>query len=212
MAHRVGAVAVTIFVVLLALAGSASAHPFGPPQTARAAADGDRVELVWQAAEDDWVVLGEQLGAFRDATGAVATNETGQQKLAKSPKVRAYLLDKIRVRQAGRACEGTVRDLSDVLARGAALSFTCPDAVDEVELTIGMLVDLNPLYRTVLTTESPKGSRQALFNDSSLTHQVTFAPGGGSFPTTLVVAGVLVGSALIAGVAIPLGLRRRRRP
>ncbi|MBM7784790.1 hypothetical protein [Tenggerimyces flavus] len=202
----------TIFVVLLAVTAPASAHPFGPPQTARATVDGNRVELVWQAAEDDWVVLGEQLGAFRDATGAVATNETGQQKLAKSPKVRAYLLDKIRVKQAGRACRGAVQDLSDVLARGAKLRFECPDAVGEIELTIGMLVDLNPLYRTVLTTESPKGPRQALFNDSSLTRAVTFAPGGGgTFPTTLVIAGGLVGSALLAGVAIPLGLRRRRR-
>ncbi|WP_116949027.1 hypothetical protein [Jiangella endophytica] len=40
------------------------AHPFGPPLVATLSTDGEQVTLQWVAAEDDWVSLGEHVGAF----------------------------------------------------------------------------------------------------------------------------------------------------
>lgn len=205
---RAAGVCLAVLAMLVLHAAPASAHPFGPPQTARVTVDGTRIDIIWAAAEDDWVVLGERLGAFVDpATGAVSTTETGQELLSRSPAVRTYLLDKIRVAQAGRACSGEVVELADLLARGARLRFSCAEAVTEVEITIGALSDFNQAYRTVLTADT-SSPRQALFNAANRTHRVRFsASGNAPVPTPLLIAGGLVGAALIA--AVPLWRRRR---
>ena len=189
-------------VFLLAYAAPAAAHPFGPPSTARAEADGRTVTLSWAAAEDDWVALGTSLGAFDSSTAT-----TGEEKLRRSPAVRDYLLDKITVSQAGRACRGELAPLADLVGSGARFTFSCAAPVSEVDIRLGALTDLNEAYRTVLTAEAATPDR-ALFTAAQDTMRLRFS-GGGSGVTGSVV-GVAAGT-VVAAAGVLVLMRRRRR-
>lgn len=189
-------------VFLLACAAPAAAHPFGPPSTARIEADGTTVTLSWLAAEDDWVALGNSLGAFDASTTA-----TGEEKLRSSPAVRDYLIDHITVSQAGRVCPGELAPLADLVASGARLTFSCARPVSEVDVTLSALTDLNEAYRTVLTADTATPDR-VLFTASSDTTRLRFS-GGGSGVTGAVV-GLAVGT-VVAAAGLLMFVRRRRR-
>ena len=202
-------------LLVCALAGwatPAAAHPFGPPSTARIGADGSRVTLSWLAAEDDWVALGQSLGAFEDpSTGTVSTELTGEQKLERSSVLRAYLLEKITVAQGGRACEGRLEELRALLTDGARFVFDCQGPVTEVDVTVAALTDLNTAYRTMLVADTPATPKQTLFTEAQTTQRLTFsATGATGIPvgTTAVVAGAVV---LLAGTGTFTVLRTRRR-
>lgn len=199
--------ALTLAAALLLPAAPASAHPFGPPSTALISADGSRVALSWRAAEDDWVALGQSLGAFEDpAAGPVSTELTGEQKLGRSPAVRDYLLDRIALSQHGRPCPGQIAPLENLLAEGARLTFDCPAPVTEVEVTLKTLTDLNTAYRTVLTAETPAVPAQALFTAAKSTQRLRFTePAAGPPATALPIAGAALG-----GLAVLVWRRRTR--
>lgn len=189
-------------VFLLACATPAAAHPFGPPSTARIDADGTTVTLSWLAAEDDWVALGNSVGAFDASTTA-----TGEEKLRRSPAVRGYLLDHVTVSQAGRVCPGELAPLADLVATGARFTFSCARPVSEVDVTLSALTDLNEAYRTVLTAETATPDR-VLFTAATDTTRLRFSGGGSG--VTGAVAGLAIGT-LAAAVGVVVLMRRRRR-
>jgi hypothetical protein len=194
-------------VSVLFTAVQAAAHPFGPPSTARVSVDGSRVVLSWVAAEDDWVALGNHLGAFADQT---STDLTGEQKLQRSPAVRDYLLDRVKVSQGGQPCAGDLEALEALLEQGARFTFDCPAQVTDMDITLTPLTDLNSAYRTVLRADTPATPEQALFTASAATHHVRFSATGGGAPAQ--VAAVAAGTAVaLAGGLGALFARRRRR-
>jgi len=188
-------------VFVVALATPASAHPFGPPSTGRIAVDGSTVSLSWQAEEDDWVALGQSLGAFDGSTEV-----TGEEKLRRSPAVRDYLLARVTVSQGGRVCPGELAPLADLVSRGARYTFSCPSAVAELDVRVSALTDLNSAYRTVLTADSATPAR-GLLTATEDTLRVRFAGSGGP-PGSAV--GLAAGLAVAVAVWIVVLVRRRR--
>ncbi|GLW11035.1 hypothetical protein Misp01_61630 [Microtetraspora sp. NBRC 13810] len=188
------------------------AHPFGPPSTARIGADGSRVTLSWLAAEDDWVALGQSLGAFEDPTsGPVSTALTGEQKLARSPAVRDYLLSHVTVSQDGRPCPGRLEALERLVAEGARFSFSCPAPVTGVDVTVRALTDLNSAYRTMLTAEGPATPAQSLLTATRHTERVSFSGSGAGVPGSVTVLAAGTGAVAVAGAGVLVALRSRRR-
>ena len=187
----------------------AAAHPFGPPSTARTAAHGSELTLTWLAAEDDWVALGQSLGAFADPS----TEITGEEKLRRSPAVRDYLLERMSVRQGGQPCHGRLAELANLLRDGARLTFECPATVGEVEIRLSALTDLNEAYRTVLVAETPADPGQVLFTSAQPSHRVRFTASGTTGGGAAAVAPLAIGTgAVVAGGAgLAFVLRRRRR-
>ncbi|GIF64571.1 hypothetical protein Ais01nite_26060 [Asanoa ishikariensis] len=191
-----------VVLAVVGMAGTpATAHPFGPPSTANVTVHGSSLKLVWHAAEDDWVALGQSVGAFDDP----ATDVTGEQKLQRSPAVRTYLLDRMTVRQAGQGCPGSLHELTDVLATGATITYECPADVDEVKIRLAALMDLNEAYRTVLV-----GDSEALFTATSPEQQLRLSGSSSGLSTVLPLA---IGTAVVVvlGLAALVVLRRRRR-
>ncbi|MEU6645836.1 hypothetical protein ABZ863_25250 [Saccharomonospora sp. NPDC046836] len=200
-------VAVTGLMALAAV--PAAAHPFGPPATATLTAEGDRLALSWQPAEDDWVALGRWLGAFEDPADApVSTELTGEQKLQRSPAVRDYLLREISVRQQGRPCQGQLEELTELVARGARLVFDCPEPVAEVEVTITALHELNEAYRTVLSSTGANPA-QVLYSTATPTQRLDFSAGGGGGSGQLLA--VAIGTAAAIALTVLLLVRRTDR-
>lgn len=197
------AVAVTAGVVAAPQAG---AHPFGPPLSARLDVDGTEVAVTWTAAEDDWVSLGEFLGAFTgqtDQTGGTGEQLTGAELLARSDNLPSYLLSHFVVEQDGRPCEGQVTQLRELLTLGAGMVYTCPRPVDTVELTVTTLTDINENYRTVVTSEDASEPAQALFTNTTATQQWSFdatSGGVGTARVALMAAGGLILAALAGGL------------
>ncbi|OLF13662.1 hypothetical protein BLA60_00155 [Actinophytocola xinjiangensis] len=192
-------------VFVLAFATPAAAHPFGPPSTARLAVDGSTVSLSWLAAEDDWVALGQSLGAF-DGSAAV----TGEEQLRRSPAVRDYLLARVTVSQGGRACPGELAPLADLTGQGARYTFHCPASVAELDVRVSALTDLNSAYRTVVTADAATPAR-GLLTAAEDTLRVRFS-GSGGLPGSVV--GLAAGLAVLVAVVVAVGLvvlvRRRR--
>ncbi|MFI6763397.1 hypothetical protein ACIBF5_30110 [Micromonospora sp. NPDC050417] len=205
-----GALAALVAVTLPAT--PASAHPFGPPATAKLDGDGSHVSIAWHAAEDDWVALGQSLGAFENpATGKVETGLTGEQKLQRSPAVRDYLLERITVSQAGKRCASRLDTLEQLLKKGARVSFECPEPVSDVEVTVSALTDLNEAYRTALTADIQMTPSEALFTATEGTHQVRLNAGkGGGSPSAVGTVAAGTGVAAVAILAGVLVSRRRR--
>ena len=188
--------------------GPAVAHPFGPPTTARVVVDGSRVDISWQPAEDDWVALGQSLGAFEDpSAGPVATQLTGEEKLRESAAVRDYLRERITVSQQGRPCPGELRPLDRLLAQGARLTFDCPDQVRTLDITLTALTDLNEAYRTILRAESASPA-ETLYTAVADTHQVDFTQSGGGLGPAV---GLALGVAVAGGLGALLVMLSRRR-
>ncbi|TDB94266.1 hypothetical protein E1091_11145 [Micromonospora fluostatini] len=186
-----------------------AAHPFGPPSTGGIDATGTRVSLVWRAAEDDWVALGQSVGAFEDPdAGPVDTTLTGEQKLQRSTAVRDYLLRHIGIGQAGQACAGTLLPLEQLLTEGARFRFDCPEPVTEIRLTLTALTDLNPAYRTVVTADAPMDPAQALFTAAASSHDLRLTASGGGPPGA--VTAVAAGTGLAAVGVLAFVLLRRR--
>ncbi|MBF8188796.1 hypothetical protein ITP53_24285 [Nonomuraea sp. K274] len=209
---RVPLVVVTMFAAMfvtmvVAPAQAAAAHPFGPPSTARIGAEGSRVTLAWMPAEDDWVALGRSVGAFEDPAVGTDTTLTGEEKLARSPAVRDYLLARVGVTQAGRPCAAGLAPLERLLAEGARFSFECANPVVEIDVRIDALTDLHEAYRTVLTAETPATPAQAMLTAATATRRLRFDPSAAG-GVSLVVPAVALVAALGALAAF---LVRRRR-
>ncbi|MFF2506565.1 hypothetical protein ACFVTY_24750 [Streptomyces sp. NPDC058067] len=172
-------------LALLSASGSAEAHPFGTPPVARVKAEGRTVEIIWSAQRNDLAVLHRASGG-----------DDG-----------AYLGSHVTVRQNGRECRlGTV-DILHLSSKGALIRYTCPEAVDTVDLTITALTDINQAYRTISVTEKGGGGLHTA-SDPTLTLAVGGA--GGSGATTATTASGIWTTDLAAlldhGAVLPLAL------
>lgn len=168
-------------------------HPFGPPLVATLAADGEQVTLTWVAADDDWVSLGEHVGAFEAPD---ADTLTGAELLARSPEVSDYLLGHLGVAQDGADCASRV-DAIDPLGEGVRVVFDCPAPVSEVDVTVSALTDINESYRTVVSNVGETGT---LFTADTATQPWDFDGGGASTLPLLIAGGVLLLVGAVAGV------------
>lgn len=204
VAAAIAAVVPAVGVAVIA-APPASAHPFGPPLSGRLDVDGAEVTVTWTAAEDDWVNLGNFLGAFTDQTdqtGGTDDQLTGADLLAQSDNLPSYLLSHFVIEQAGQPCQGQVTELQDLLTLGAQMVYTCPQPVTTVDLTVTTLTDINEAYRTVVTSDVPSEPAQGLFTTTTATQQWSFdeAAAGGTAQVALIAAGALVLAALAGGI------------
>ncbi|MEU6497257.1 hypothetical protein ABZ890_44060 [Streptomyces sp. NPDC046984] len=202
--------------LLAAFAGpspSASAHPFGPPSTAKVRVQGSRLLLAWNTDKLDWVILGKSLEVFNgEDSGGTSSGLSFAQRLERSPAIRAYLLKHIAVSQAGRPCPGTVVGaMKDFLAQGAQLAFDCPAPVTEVDVTIKALTDLHPAYRTMLTSEGPSEAQQTLFTSAEPTTRVRFTASGGGVQKTVVAFAIGTFVAALSAVTFAVWRSRRRK-
>lgn len=211
MRHHVLSGLVLVAAAAIGSAAQAEAHPFGPPSTARLVADGSTVTVWWHAAEDDWVALGQSLGAFEDPAGTVSTSLTGEEKLQRSPAVREYLLGKIGVSQNGRKCAGNLEPLQGLLKQGAKISFDCPAPVLEVDVTLSALTDLNESYRTVLSADTPTTPGQALFTASQTTQHLRFSSSAQTRPAAVIPLAIATGAAALIVIGGLVVRHRRRR-
>ncbi|MBB5787622.1 hypothetical protein [Jiangella mangrovi] len=203
--------------VAVMAAPTAEAHPFGPPLSARLDVDGAEVTVTWTAAEDDWVNLGEFLGAFTgqtDQNGGGGEQLTGAEILSQSDNLPSYFLSHFVIEQDGQPCQGQVTQLQDLLTLGAQLVYTCPQPVTTVDLTVTTLTDINEAYRTVVTSDVPSEPAQGLFTTTTATQQWSFdhGAGGGTAQIALVAAGALILAALAGGVLWWRRSSRRARP
>ncbi|MFS3128424.1 hypothetical protein ACLM5J_08450 [Nocardioides sp. Bht2] len=179
------------FLVLVAWATLASvvvpapaqAHPFGPPQQAavdRAPGEQNQVRVRWRVGgTDDLTLLGISLGLLPESRrmmdGAVFFNDADAEALIASPLFADYLLDQVRVTAAGVACPGRVDDVTQLATSGVTLLFACAEEPTEPEVTIKLLTDLHPEYRTLAT--GPDGQR-AVYADGAQTHGWTLTASG----------------------------------
>jgi hypothetical protein len=215
--------ALLLFVGVLASvvtvgAGSASAHPFGDPESAEISlTDDDTVRVHWQVGMvDDFTYLAQALGVLdpdRELLDGVLTPELGDwYRVQRAPSLPAYVLSHLSVQARGRACPGTVLPVEKLAADGITVDFTCAAPVSSADVSISMLADLSDLYRTVAT--GPDGTRQ-VYTGTATTHRWALSrPSAGHHPLGLapgrwlVLAAVVLG---LLGVVAFAATRRRQR-
>jgi hypothetical protein len=199
--------------VLLALPSPATAHGSLVVPTIRLDAEAATVTARWSAAEDDAAAIAVGLGlapreALLDHLAALAALDDGddpqplidrliaqvdQERLAGAPELDAYLLETILVAQDGTPCDGQVAPTDDFLTGAAELTFTCPEPVDEIELTVTVLLDQDPTHRTF----SNDGSGEVALHSAVTPTQTWSLAGGGSGGLGLLLA-LVVGLGLAA--------------
>jgi hypothetical protein len=198
-------------VVLPAL--GAAAHPAGEVPRARLAVADDVVTLDWIATPDDAAAVLADAGIWPEEVAAryldVAFGGSADQlpsagtvrAASGHPALAAHLAEHVRLDQDGRPCPVTVHPTRDLLADGVRLSFRCPAPPGRVSLTISLLHDRDPAYRTF----SLDGTRRvAIHTVSEPTHPWDL---GLHAPAPRVI-GVLLGAAFGAVGLGGLGLRR----
>jgi hypothetical protein len=178
---RVATVAALVVVSLLLLLPPvpAAAHPFGPPPTAWVTHEGDQVGVVWDAAYDDLLTIGEHLGLlregtsdrFREAETQVAPARAEEEALEGSEALRRYVTERIAVYQDGARCEPRMA-VDDLAGQGVRTVHRCPRPVDRVRLEITMLHDVNPAYRTFALAERETPGPLAIFSVEQPEHEV----------------------------------------
>ncbi len=154
-APAIRAVIATVALLVL-FATPVYGHASSQLPHARLSAEGRTLTVVWSAAPDDMVDVGVAIGLLPESAmlaylgGPLEDLPTDAEldAFASSPQLRDYLLEHIRVGQAGRGCDGEVIATHDPLERGVELRFTCPQQVEQVDLHISMLHDRDPDYRT----------------------------------------------------------------
>ncbi|AQW50249.1 hypothetical protein ACIQPP_30790 [Streptomyces violaceusniger] len=168
-----------VSALLFGSAGTAQAHPFGAPPVVRVEAAGSAVETTWSAQRDDVAALRKK------ADGDVA----------------GYLRAHIAVRQDGGPCRVDRAD-------GMTLHFVCPRPVDRISLTVTVLTDVHPAYRTLSVTDQGGGglhtakepTRTLALTPAAASADSPSSQGGWSSWTTDLV------SLLDHGAAVPVAL------
>jgi hypothetical protein len=172
-------VLVLLSLSLLLSAVPADAHPFGPPPTAWVTHEDDQVGVVWDAAYDDLLTVGEHLGLFREGTSdrfreaetQVAPSRGEEEVLEGSERLREYVAERIVVEQDGVRCEPRMA-LDDLAGQGVRTVHRCPQPVERVRLEITMLHDVNPSYRTFALAERETPGPLAIFSVEQPGHEV----------------------------------------
>jgi hypothetical protein len=224
---RRGRVAVpTLLVAVLGLwlalpTASASAHPFGPPPTAWVTYEGDEVGVVWDAAYDELLALGEHLGLlregtadrFREAETQVAPARSEEEALERSEDLRRYVTDRIAVYQGEQRCEARLA-VDELASHGVRTVHRCPEPVDQVRLRITMLHDLNPAYRTFALAERETPGPLAIFSTEQPEHEIDLTSLDGAESGGISggeQAGIL-GALVVVSAAAVWGFRRLTGP
>jgi hypothetical protein len=206
-----------------AQAAPAQAHPFGDPQTVTIALDREHPQVVqvrWRVGGlDDLTLLGVALGLVPQdrvmLDGAVFFQDSDAAAISASGKFNEYLLKQITVDSGGQACAGSVQPPSDLAKIGVAIEYTCPETVGAASVTVRMLTDLNPAYRTLAT--GPNGER-AVYAADQVSHDWVLDSTQAMASTThagrsaVVQIAAVVGGVVLVAAAL-LGFRRvsRRR-
>jgi hypothetical protein len=213
-AHR-AVVAVLALGVLLGVPVAAAAHGSLVVPTIRLDAEDRTVTLQWNAAEDDAAAIAVGLGlapreVLLDHLAALAALEDGddpqplidrliaqvdQERLTGAPELDAYLLRSMVVAQDGAACRGQVGPTDDFLTGVAELTYTCPEPVDEIDLTVTVLLEQDPTHRTF----SNDGSGEVALHSAVEPTQTWTLAGGGTAGVGMLLA--LVVGLVLAGAA-----------
>ncbi len=145
-------------VALLVLAGQLPTwgHAGSELPNMNWSADGEVVTGTWTGPPDDAAWIGESIGVLREGAmeaylgGPLDAYPTANEIAAfsRSPELKAYLLERVQVRQDGVDCDGQVTPGDDFIADGASFGFTCPNEVRTVDLTISILHEKDPAFRT----------------------------------------------------------------
>ena len=208
-------VAVLALGLLLAVPVAAVAHGSLVVPTIRLDAEDRTVSLRWSAAEDDAAAIAVGLGlapreALLDHLAALAALDDGddpqplidrliaqvdQERLTGAPELDAYLLRSMVVAQDGVACAGRVAPTDDFLTGVAELTYTCPEPVDEIDLTVTVLLEQDPTHRTF----SNDGSGEVALHSAVEPTQTWSLTGGGSAEAGMLLA--LVVGLVVAGAA-----------
>lgn len=161
--HRIATRTVAVLAVLAALvlpATVALAHPGGEVPRARIGVEGREVILDWIAAPDDGAevlvaagVWPEEIAArYLDvAFGGPEDQLPSDEEIragSRDPAVAAYLSEHLALEQDGNPCPGTVHPPVDLLTDGVRVTFRCASPPGMVRLTISLLHDRDPAYRT----------------------------------------------------------------
>ena len=188
------------------------------------------VTIELTGAADDMASIGVALGLL-PATAVEAYIGTGPFEdiptptqighLSQSPALKNYLLDHVQVRQGDVACDGEADPAADFISKGAGLTFTCPEVVEQVALRITVLQDEDPAYATYAvdnttwyalhTSRLPEHVWDAA---AAQKYRETSAAERGS-PDMGPVIGLgagLVGVAALGGAGVWLRCRRARHP
>jgi hypothetical protein len=199
-----------------AAATPALAHPFGPPLRVELEGLNYVVNLRWAAEHDDWVALARHTGAFEEVPSVVDGVElSGAERIARSVRLQAYLLERIVVTQYEMSCPGEVVHVhGDLVTGGIILQFVCEEPVYEVHVEVGVLTDVHPAYRTVATSAIGGVPGQALYTETDRVHRWDFYAAAGASPRTFGAQTVaaLTGAALLAIAAVGLLLFGGKRP
>lgn len=205
----------------VAVAPAAHAHPFGPPQTAQVSVDGDRLVVRWSfGATDDISYLAAALDALppeRVLLDGVVLYESGDDELLTgSPAFEDYVLQHLTATRDGAPCPGEVEATDDLAEDGIPVSFSCADGTGPVAVTVDMLTDVHPAYRTLAT--GPGGQRAVYAADSPI-HDwdldlAAASASGDDLEESAVrqMGAVLGGLALVAALAVGGWTWWRRRP
>ncbi|WP_114593449.1 nickel/cobalt transporter [Euzebya pacifica] len=197
-------IAVVLVVVCLALlggAGTADAHPLGPPPEATIAASGQGITVMWSAERDDIHAIARAVGAaademiFEEVNGELVqvAGDNDVALLAEDPAVAGYFLDHIRVERAGDRCDGVVTAHPTFDGDPAVVVFTCPQPAGEVRVTITALTELSDRYRTI-SRATHADPASGLHTATAPTVAYTFSPDDGTADDTGSTAGTTSGS------------------
>lgn len=197
------ALALTL-TLALGQASTAQAHPFGPPLTASVTTQGSTVAVSWTGAPDDWMALGDFIGAFAASTDS---SRTGAEVLASSPQVQAYLMEHVAVSQGGHACTASWQHAPRMVEDGAQLEFQCPAPVSVVDVRVSALTDVNDAYRTVVTA----GGQQVLFTAAQPQHTLDLSGVTGQDRTPVLLLSGAGAAVLMLGAGWAFVNRRGQR-
>jgi hypothetical protein len=218
--RRVAHSSLAVLALLVLPALDAQAHPWGDPQTVELAAVGqDTVQVRWNVGmTDDLTWLAIHLGEVAEdrimLDGVVLYEAADAQALAASPDLDDYVLGHIRVTAGSDPCVGSVLDKQSLGVDGITLAFTCAHPIDRATVTVTMLTDLHPAYRTMAT--GPDGQRFAYSSDQP-SHDWTFDMAAADSNTSsdrgrsaVVQMSLVLGICAATGMGV-VWLRRRAR-
>lgn len=164
--------AATLLMWLALPALAAFAHPIGLPAFALVeVAEDAAVRVTWTPSPDDLVLLARTLEVAVDDDAVLSDTEAAA--LAAAPGFRDYLLANVSVSQDQAVCPGEVAVPEDLGTGSAEFRFACTPPIGDVDLTITLLLDLDPRYRTQAVALAERGDQRELFTEARSTF--TFA-------------------------------------
>ncbi len=197
--------ALVLVLALVGPVGMAEAHPMGPPQqVSLSLAAPDQVRVTWKAgAPDDLSWLAYDLGLLPAdrimLDGAITPQADDARLLQDAPALASYLTKRISVRSGGEQCRPGRPEIGALATDGASLVFSCPSAVRQASIELGLLTDLEASYATVAT--GPDGT-QEIYNGHLTSHDWAFDPDAAPRPAAPSVVAALPSWTLIAGAGI----------